>query len=350
MPDIEFNCPHCKQSLAVEETGAGMVVPCPGCNEKIIVPRLEWHCPSCGKTLPQGVTHCIACDHQKQVVSAPQPTHIPTSKKCPSCQQPVDKDAVICVNCGLNLKTGEKLASDGVSKPSNATASKSETAGGVGQTWQHPKCPKCGTQVDRTGVYCMNCQGGKFNKLTRPTLKQPLSESSSMACPSCQKAVPQGTRHCAHCGFDLETRTNVQSSIAQPSPRASSRIENEVSSGIMGFNKPLVVAVVVIGLVAGAFFLGRSRSSGNQLPPTAPTPSPQPTASSLAGLFSRRGKVLIKCRVTLGSGQQIPLDGLAQLLRSDKQSYTEIMENMSKDKDVIMFAQSTDMVSVRTAH
>jgi DNA-directed RNA polymerase subunit RPC12/RpoP len=37
--DISFNCPRCGQNLCVEERGAGMLVDCPKCNEKIEIPR-----------------------------------------------------------------------------------------------------------------------------------------------------------------------------------------------------------------------------------------------------------------------------------------------------------------------
>jgi Domain of unknown function (DUF4177) len=37
--DVRFNCPHCSQHLAVDETGAGMTVNCPSCNRPVEVPR-----------------------------------------------------------------------------------------------------------------------------------------------------------------------------------------------------------------------------------------------------------------------------------------------------------------------
>ena len=36
--DINFKCPHCKQELVVDGTGAGERVPCPTCNREILVP------------------------------------------------------------------------------------------------------------------------------------------------------------------------------------------------------------------------------------------------------------------------------------------------------------------------
>jgi DNA-directed RNA polymerase subunit RPC12/RpoP len=36
--DIVFNCPHCDQELAVDNSGAGSEIQCPSCNEKIMIP------------------------------------------------------------------------------------------------------------------------------------------------------------------------------------------------------------------------------------------------------------------------------------------------------------------------
>ena len=41
MSDIQFNCPKCGHSLIVDAAGAGMSVPCPECNEPLIIPGPE---------------------------------------------------------------------------------------------------------------------------------------------------------------------------------------------------------------------------------------------------------------------------------------------------------------------
>jgi hypothetical protein len=35
---ISFSCPSCKQTLEVEERGAGLIVPCPTCSEQLTIP------------------------------------------------------------------------------------------------------------------------------------------------------------------------------------------------------------------------------------------------------------------------------------------------------------------------
>ena len=39
MPDINFHCPHCKQSLTVDKSAAGMTLACPTCGQEITVPQ-----------------------------------------------------------------------------------------------------------------------------------------------------------------------------------------------------------------------------------------------------------------------------------------------------------------------
>jgi DNA-directed RNA polymerase subunit RPC12/RpoP len=36
--DIIFNCPHCDQEMAVDNSGAGSEIQCPSCGEKIMIP------------------------------------------------------------------------------------------------------------------------------------------------------------------------------------------------------------------------------------------------------------------------------------------------------------------------
>lgn len=38
MTDIKFDCPHCQNNLAVDESGAGMTVNCPLCQKALVIP------------------------------------------------------------------------------------------------------------------------------------------------------------------------------------------------------------------------------------------------------------------------------------------------------------------------
>ena len=41
MSDIQFNCPKCGNNLIVDAAGVGMSVPCPECNEPLVIPGPE---------------------------------------------------------------------------------------------------------------------------------------------------------------------------------------------------------------------------------------------------------------------------------------------------------------------
>ncbi len=52
--DIVFNCPHCEQELAVDNSGAGTEIQCPSCNEKIMIPAAA---TPPDPEVPAGVSH-----------------------------------------------------------------------------------------------------------------------------------------------------------------------------------------------------------------------------------------------------------------------------------------------------
>src|ERR1017187_3841813 len=38
--DIRFECPHCKQRIKIDESGAGLQINCPGCQTLVTIPAL----------------------------------------------------------------------------------------------------------------------------------------------------------------------------------------------------------------------------------------------------------------------------------------------------------------------
>ena len=50
--DIVFNCPHCEQEMAVDNSGAGSEIQCPSCGEKIMIPADAT--PPAPESAPQG--------------------------------------------------------------------------------------------------------------------------------------------------------------------------------------------------------------------------------------------------------------------------------------------------------
>jgi hypothetical protein len=81
--DLRFACPACGKRYRWNPQFAGRSAKC-GCGAKLVVPS------------------------EPPVEPAPQPDGI--EAKCPSCSAPLAPGAVLCVNCGYNLKTGKKLS------------------------------------------------------------------------------------------------------------------------------------------------------------------------------------------------------------------------------------------------
>ena len=55
MSDIQFTCPKCGHSLIVDESGVGMSVPCPECNEPLVIPAPEEQTAAQDDNAPAGV-------------------------------------------------------------------------------------------------------------------------------------------------------------------------------------------------------------------------------------------------------------------------------------------------------
>lgn len=80
---MEIKCEHCDKTLSVKSDAVGKKIKCPACQKVMRVPQVEDD----------------AYDlNPKQ-----------DRKVCPSCQTELKPGAVLCVSCGLNLQTGQKL-------------------------------------------------------------------------------------------------------------------------------------------------------------------------------------------------------------------------------------------------
>ncbi len=87
---IQFQCSQCGQTMQAEDKHQGQKVRCSGCNNIVAIPVL---------TVPT-------------VQAAPQPPLTMVTSPdmyCPSCGGPLPAQAVLCVNCGYNRKTGKYL-------------------------------------------------------------------------------------------------------------------------------------------------------------------------------------------------------------------------------------------------
>ena len=117
MADIIFSCEACGKSLEADSAGVGMEIPCPGCNASIKIPQaaLAAHCISCSAPLlvadPKQIASakCARCRSVSLPAGEPSVEPQVAARQCPACGAKLTSDFVICLNCGLNFKTGEKI-------------------------------------------------------------------------------------------------------------------------------------------------------------------------------------------------------------------------------------------------
>jgi hypothetical protein len=89
-----FSCPACGKSYRWKPEFAGRGAKC-ACGAKLVVPT---EAPAAAAA---AATSAAADEPAAQRVG---------EMKCPSCSASLASDAILCVDCGYNLKTGQKLA------------------------------------------------------------------------------------------------------------------------------------------------------------------------------------------------------------------------------------------------
>jgi len=121
MRDILFKCAKCSKHLAISDRHAGRAVACPHCGNPITVPALDsdFSCSGCATTLAApldcvgDVFDCPQCGQnvivpELRVVTTPSQ---PPQETCPYCNAWIANGAVICISCGVDLRTGTHLSS-----------------------------------------------------------------------------------------------------------------------------------------------------------------------------------------------------------------------------------------------
>ena len=81
--DTYFKCPHCKQELVVDSSGAGETVPCPTCNRAILIPF--------DGADPEKALAGKSIDIQTEIIPRQEPEPTPKDKVCQSAKVLVEE-------------------------------------------------------------------------------------------------------------------------------------------------------------------------------------------------------------------------------------------------------------------
>ena len=108
-------CSKCNATCTAEDDWIGQEAECPECGATIIIEKNEPKEPKLGLSIrktPQPNT-----EHAERAAATVFPAD-GQAVFCPHCGQSLSNpDAVICISCGTNLKTGKKISSgDSASK------------------------------------------------------------------------------------------------------------------------------------------------------------------------------------------------------------------------------------------
>ncbi|MBU1910574.1 MAG: hypothetical protein KJ726_11045, partial [Verrucomicrobia bacterium] len=91
MADIQLQCLGCSKAFLVSDDQAGQLVSCPQCNRKIAVPVPSEQLDQAPKlTLRRDAT-------------------VSGGNICPSCNTTMPPGAVLCVQCGYDVRKGVRL-------------------------------------------------------------------------------------------------------------------------------------------------------------------------------------------------------------------------------------------------
>jgi phage FluMu protein Com len=90
---VQIKCSFCDQAFDFDSSSGILMADCPHCGKQNTV------------AAPAGAAPELSIQRDAPNLSG--------AKTCPSCKAQVARDAVLCVNCGFNLKTGRKAGGDG---------------------------------------------------------------------------------------------------------------------------------------------------------------------------------------------------------------------------------------------
>lgn len=106
---IKFRCKNCTQKIGVKDEYAGRRIKCPKCGQAVRIPVPK----------PEPAEDPYELDLSQLEASDPPSTSMLASiataesatagKTCPNCGQALTEQAVLCINCGTDLRSGKSL-------------------------------------------------------------------------------------------------------------------------------------------------------------------------------------------------------------------------------------------------
>lgn len=103
---VSFSCPQCTRRLRVGDVPPGTYIQCPQCQAVFPIPDSV---PGSGSGTVREVPPAAA----DPVTDTVDEGHVGLEGLlCPNCNATLPREAVLCVACGLDLRTGEKLRTE----------------------------------------------------------------------------------------------------------------------------------------------------------------------------------------------------------------------------------------------
>lgn len=99
-------CPECDKAFKWKDKLAGKKVRCSGCDKVFRMPESE---PGTPNDDDGGYELNVTGPRPTQETKA---TSAPQADRCPSCGNKIRAGAVLCINCGYNLKEGKQLKTE----------------------------------------------------------------------------------------------------------------------------------------------------------------------------------------------------------------------------------------------
>ncbi len=146
----KFSCEACARTYSWKPELAGKRVKCK-CGQPLSVPAGN----PAADDAPEGFEGLMPAGDHAAAVPAKQ-----SGPACPSCSAPVDPAAVICVNCGHNLKTGKKLKTTKLAGDAAAAAATDRLVPGYRSYSAQAEDSGAGMSKKQKMIIAFSCIGG----------------------------------------------------------------------------------------------------------------------------------------------------------------------------------------------